>query len=55
MKYCDTAYGQICACYNNMKMWDKAIEACEKGLSINADNRLMKNNLVWAKRSKAGS
>ena len=28
------AYNNICAAYNEMKMWDKAIEACEKGLRI---------------------
>ncbi len=48
------AYNNICAAYNEQKMWDKGIDACEKGLSINPDNQLMKNNLEWAMRHKAG-
>jgi protein O-mannosyl-transferase len=46
------AYNNICAAYNEMKMWDKATEACENGLRINPSFELLKNNLARAKSEK---
>jgi tetratricopeptide (TPR) repeat protein len=47
-----TAYNNLCATYNKMQLWDKAIESAEKSLQINPDNQLTKNNLEIAKRRK---
>ena len=41
----DAAYNNICAAHNMLSEWDKAIEAGEKGLKINPNNQLLKNNL----------
>ncbi|MDW8418061.1 MAG: tetratricopeptide repeat protein [Chitinophagales bacterium] len=48
----DIAYNNICSAYNMLKEWDKAIEACEKGVAANPNNQLIKNNLAAAKRGK---
>jgi Flp pilus assembly protein TadD len=48
----DLAYNNICAAYNMLKQWDKAIEAANKGLKINPDNKLLKGNLTWALQEK---
>jgi len=48
----DIAYNNICSAYNMLKMWDKAIDAGEKGLSLKADNQLLKNNLVISHNGK---
>lgn len=44
----DKLYNNLCAAYNSLKLWQKGIEAGEKGLSINPDNQLLKNNYNWA-------
>ena len=41
----DLAYNNICAAYNMLKEWDKAIEAGRKGLQINPNNKLLAGNL----------
>jgi protein O-mannosyl-transferase len=46
------AYSNICASYNQLKQWDKAIEACNKALKIAPDNKLANGNLNWAKGEK---
>ncbi|MCC6691703.1 MAG: tetratricopeptide repeat protein, partial [Bacteroidia bacterium] len=48
----DIAYNNICSAYNSLKMWDKAIDAGEKGIAINPANRLLKNNLAVSKQGK---
>ncbi|HEY0030658.1 MAG TPA: tetratricopeptide repeat protein [Bacteroidia bacterium] len=50
----DAAYNNICSAYNMLKLWDKAIEAGEKGLLINPANQLLKNNLEVSRKGKAG-
>jgi tetratricopeptide (TPR) repeat protein len=47
------AYNNICSAYNQMKMWNEAIKACEKGIEINTNFALLKGNLAWAKDQKA--
>ena len=42
------AYNNICAAYNRLGQWPKAIEFGEKGLKLNPDNQLLKNNLAEA-------
>ena len=49
------AYINICAAYNALKQWDRAIEAGEKAVRLNPNNPLAKNNLAWAKREKMKS
>jgi tetratricopeptide (TPR) repeat protein len=51
----DLAYNNLCAAYNKMGEWDKAIEAGNKGLEANPDNRLLKNNLAQALEGKKKS
>jgi tetratricopeptide (TPR) repeat protein len=46
------AYINICAAYNGLKQWDRAIEAGEKAVRLNPNNPLAKNNLAWAKSEK---
>ncbi|MBI2271392.1 MAG: hypothetical protein HYU69_13695 [Bacteroidetes bacterium] len=46
------AYNNICAAYNVLKEWDKAIEAGEKGLAIEPGNQLLKNNLAMSKQNR---
>ena len=41
----DIAYNNICAAYNMLKEWKKAAEAGEKGIAINPNNQLLRNNL----------
>ncbi|MEW6468022.1 MAG: tetratricopeptide repeat protein [Bacteroidota bacterium] len=48
----DLAYNNICAAYNVLKQWDKAIEAGEKGLRINPNNAQLAANLAVAKQGK---
>ena len=43
------------ACYNQLKKWDKAIDACNKALKINPNHKLANGNLKWAKDEKAKS
>ncbi|GAA4100717.1 hypothetical protein GCM10022392_26660 [Mucilaginibacter panaciglaebae] len=47
------AYNNICAAYNKLQQWDKAIAAGKKALSIDPNNQLLKNNLQEAYRHKA--
>ncbi|CAN5280450.1 hypothetical protein BH09BAC5_BH09BAC5_08800 [soil metagenome] len=47
------AYNNICSGYNMLEEWDKAIDAAEKGLKINPDYELLKNNLRAAQLGKA--
>jgi tetratricopeptide (TPR) repeat protein len=42
------AYNNICAAYNKLGIWLKAIEFGEKGLKFSSDNQLLKNNLAEA-------
>jgi tetratricopeptide (TPR) repeat protein len=49
----DLAYNNICAAYNRLKEWDKAIASAKKGLTINPNNQLLKNNMAEAIRAKA--
>ena len=49
------AYNIIGAACNNMKMWDEAIAALNKALSIDPGFQLAGNNLTVAKNGKASS
>ena len=51
----DAAYNNICSAFNMLKLWDKAIVAGEKGLTINPTNQLLKNNLEVSRRGKAAN
>ena len=42
----------MCSAYNQLKMYDKAIEACNKAIAIKPDFELAKNNLKLAQTSK---
>jgi len=42
------AYNNICASYNQLKMWNKGIEACKRALEIDPEFQLATNNLEWA-------
>ncbi len=46
----DLAYNNICAAYNQLKQWDKAIHFGEEGRRLNPDNALIKGNLDVAYR-----
>lgn len=46
------AYNNICSAYNQLKQWDKAIEAGQKGLQIDPQNELLKGNLNIALNNK---
>lgn len=48
----DLAYNNICAAWNRLQKYDKAIAAGEKGLVYNPDNQLLKGNLAEARRLK---
>lgn len=47
------AYSNMCAAYNMMKEWDKAIEAGNKAIAIDPTFKLANGNLNWAKDEKA--
>ena len=49
----DLAYNNLCAAYNAMGQWDNAIKTGEKGMQINPNNQLLKNNLAQARAGKA--
>jgi len=51
----DLAYNNLCAAYNGLQQWDNAIKTGEKGLQINPNNTLLKNNLVQAIVGKKSS
>lgn len=42
------AYNNICAAYNQLKNWPKAIAAAKEGLKYDPNNQLLKNNLQHA-------
>jgi hypothetical protein len=46
------AYNNMCAAYNEMKMWDKGIESCRLALKSDPMFQLAKNNLKWALEKK---
>jgi tetratricopeptide (TPR) repeat protein len=46
------AYNNICSAYNNLKKWDKAIEACNRAVELKPDFQLAKNNLQFAMQRK---
>ena len=48
----DNLYNNICAAYNALKNWNKAIEAGKKGLDINPQNKLLRNNYNYSIESK---
>lgn len=50
-----TAYNNLCSAYAELRMWDRAIEAGRKALSLKPDFELARNNLAWALREKANS
>ena len=47
------AYNSLCVVYTHLKKYDKAIQACKKGLKIKPDSKHLKSNLNWAKKEKA--
>ncbi len=47
------AYNNICAAYNRLELFDKAIEACNQALKIDGDHRLAKGNLDFAHEQKS--
>jgi Tfp pilus assembly protein PilF len=49
----DLAYNNICAAYNQLKNWDKAMEAGKSGLKFNPKNVRLKSNLNAAYAGKA--
>lgn len=38
------AYNNICAAYNELRQWQKATQACQKGLSLDANDKLLQAN-----------
>jgi Tfp pilus assembly protein PilF len=50
----DLAYNNMCAAYNRLKQWDNAIKTGQKGLQINPNNAILKNNLAEAMAGKNG-
>jgi len=48
------AYNNICAAYNELRMWDQGVQACSRALEIDPEFQLARNNLEWARKSKAG-
>ncbi len=46
------AYNNMCAAYNRLEAWDKAIEACEKSLVLAPSFELARNNLKQAQEQK---
>lgn len=44
-----SAYNNLGVCYNELRMWDKAIEAFNTAIEIKSDFELARNNLNWAK------
>jgi len=46
------AYNNICAAYNELREYDKAIEACEKAIKLDTNHTLAKGNLKYALSQK---
>ncbi|WP_378183137.1 tetratricopeptide repeat protein [Aquimarina sp. SS2-1] len=44
----DNLYNNLCASFNAIKQWKKAIDAGKKGLGINPQNTLLRNNYNYA-------
>jgi len=44
----DLAYNNMCAAYNGLGQWDNAIKVGNKGLQVNPNNTLLRNNLSVA-------
>ncbi|MBS1533415.1 MAG: tetratricopeptide repeat protein [Bacteroidetes bacterium] len=51
----DRAYNNLCASFNSLHKWDDAIKTGQKGLAINPNNQLLRNNLAVAMAMKNGS
>ena len=49
------AYNNICAANNQLRNWDKAIEAAQEGLRIEPNDQLLKNNMQVALDAKQRS
>lgn len=47
------AWNNICAAYNQLKEYDKAIDACNKAVALDPTNEIPRNNIEWAKMQKA--
>jgi len=43
------AHNNICAAWNSLREWDKAMNACELALALDPGFTLARNNLAWAK------
>ncbi len=46
------AWNNICAAYNQLQDYDKAIEACKKAIALDPTNEVPQNNIEWAKHQK---
>ncbi len=46
------AFNNICAAYNQLGKYDKAIEACNQALKLDTNNRLARGNLNFANSQK---
>jgi len=44
------AWNNICSAYNQLKEYQKALDACDRGLKIDAQNAMLKNNRAEAAR-----
>jgi len=51
----DIAYNNICAAYNKLAQWDNAIAAAKKGMALNPNNQVLKNNLAESLKGKANT
>ena len=49
------AWNNICSAYNQLNQYDKAIDACNKGLKLAPTNELLKNNREVAVKAKGGN
>lgn len=46
------AYNNICTAYNQLKQYDKAIQACNEALKLDTNHNLAKGNLAYAVAQK---
>lgn len=44
-----SAYNNICSCYNQLKKYQRAMDACSEALKLNPTSRLAKGNINYAK------
>lgn len=49
------AWNNICSAYNQLNQYDKAIDACNKGLKLAPTNELLRNNREVAVKAKAAN